>query len=218
VDEDGKPEPWAAEIVRRLASYTEYSPTGTGLHVIVRGGLPGGRNRKGPIEMYDRGRFFTVTGRPLPGLPATVEDRGGALAALYRETFGDGQGDTYGALPEPVSPPMGDDEVLALCRGARNAGKFEALYDDGDLDGHGGDHSAADLALIMVMSLYTQDEEQLDRLFRRSALVRDKWTSRPDYRERTIRFALSADREYYGAEREWPTVTFIDDMRDGYDK
>ena len=44
--------------------------------------------------------------------------------------------------------------------------------------------------------------------------MREKWTSRPDYRERTIRFALTADRGYYGAEREWPTVVMIDDMRD----
>ena len=53
---------WAREIVAALDSYTEVSPSGTGLKVIVRGALPGGRNRKGEIEMYDRARFFALTG------------------------------------------------------------------------------------------------------------------------------------------------------------
>ena len=50
------------EIVRTLDSYTEMSPSGEGLHVIVRAKLPGPGRKKSWIEMYDRGRFFTVTG------------------------------------------------------------------------------------------------------------------------------------------------------------
>ena len=60
--ETGAVEPWAVEIVRRLASYTEVSPSGTGLHIIVKGQLPPGRRRKGHIEMYSSGRFFTMSG------------------------------------------------------------------------------------------------------------------------------------------------------------
>jgi hypothetical protein len=200
---------FVAAAVTSLDSYTEYSPSGDGLHVIVRGELPGGRNRKGSVEMYDRGRFFTVTGRPLPGRPPTVEDRHEALAALHRETFGGAAED--GELAEPVSPAMEDDEVLERCRRAKNAEKFAALFDDGDLDGYGGDHSAADQALVGMLSFYTQDPEQLDRLFRQSELVREKWTSRPDYRERTINKALTRDRDYYGAEREYPAAGFVED-------
>ena len=57
--------PWATEIVAALASYTEITPSGRGLHIIVRGRLPPGRRRQGPIEMYDSGRFFTMTGHCL---------------------------------------------------------------------------------------------------------------------------------------------------------
>lgn len=63
--ETGVIEPWAVEIIRKLNGYTELSPSGTGVHVIVRGKLPEGRRRKGNVEMYDSGRFFTVTGRAL---------------------------------------------------------------------------------------------------------------------------------------------------------
>lgn len=61
--ETGEIEPWALNIVHNLNGYTELSPSGTGVHVIVGALLPPGRCRKGGIEMYDRGRYFTVTGR-----------------------------------------------------------------------------------------------------------------------------------------------------------
>ena len=65
--ETGEVEPWAAEIAAELDSYTEISPSGTGVHIIARGRLPEGRRRKGRVEMYDQGRFFTVTGHVLGG-------------------------------------------------------------------------------------------------------------------------------------------------------
>ena len=67
--ETGEIEPWAWEIIEELDSYTEISPSGTGVHVLVRGKLPEGRNRKGRFEAYDRGRYFTVTGKHLAGTP-----------------------------------------------------------------------------------------------------------------------------------------------------
>lgn len=54
--------PWAAEIVRALNSYTEVSPSGTGVKIYVRAKLPPGGNRRGQVEMYDCKRFFCVTG------------------------------------------------------------------------------------------------------------------------------------------------------------
>lgn len=72
VDLDGAVDPetgevavWAQQIIEGLAGYTELSPSGKGLHIIVRGELPGGGNRKGPLEMYDKKRFFTMTGHVL---------------------------------------------------------------------------------------------------------------------------------------------------------
>jgi primase-polymerase (primpol)-like protein len=63
IDENGEVEPWALEIVRRLDSYTEFSPSGHGLHIFVRASLPEGGRKKGQVEMYDQARYFTVTGR-----------------------------------------------------------------------------------------------------------------------------------------------------------
>ncbi len=72
VDLDGAVDPqtgevvvWAEMVIEGLDGYTELSPSGTGVHVLVRGELPGSGNRKGPLEMYDKKRFFTTTGHVL---------------------------------------------------------------------------------------------------------------------------------------------------------
>ena len=60
--ETGVVEPWAQEIAEDLDGYVEVSPSGTGLHIIVRGKLPIGNNRRGQIEAYSSERYFTMTG------------------------------------------------------------------------------------------------------------------------------------------------------------
>jgi primase-polymerase (primpol)-like protein len=97
------------------------------------------------------------------------------------------------------SAGVSDEQVLEACRRAENAMKFEALYDRGDVRAyHGGDDSVADLALLGILSFYTQDETQLERLFSSSALGRrEKWRRRDDYRKRTIGRALAGAGEVY---------------------
>jgi hypothetical protein len=100
----------------------------------------------------------------------------------------------------PGSPPVSDDEVIELCRNAKNGPKFERLFYHGDLSEYGDDDSRADQGLVSIMAFYTQDQEQLDRLFRRSALYRpERWGRRQDYRLRTIQKALSDLTETYTA-------------------
>ena len=82
-----------------------------------------------------------------------------------------------------------DDDVIRLARDAKNSAKFEALW-LGDVSGYPSD-SEADQALISLLAFYTQDEEQLDRLYRQSSLCRQKWLERPGYGRSTIEKALS---------------------------
>src|SRR5439155_18077276 len=76
-------EEWALEIVCALDSYTEISPSGRGLHTFARCELPIGPLRKGKIEIYADGRYFTVTGQHLEGTPRSIEERTNQLAALH---------------------------------------------------------------------------------------------------------------------------------------
>jgi len=57
----------AKEIVKQLNSYTEVSQSGTGLHIFIKGTLPPSGRKKDHIEMYEYGRFFTMTGNRLKG-------------------------------------------------------------------------------------------------------------------------------------------------------
>jgi hypothetical protein len=63
---DGFLSPLACDILKRCKSYTEYSRSGKGVHIYLRGQLPfGGRNNGNDVEIYQTGRFFIVTGRKL---------------------------------------------------------------------------------------------------------------------------------------------------------
>src|SRR5258708_6292096 len=77
IDENGQLSPYAQYVVKLLNSYTEYSPSDTGLHIWARGSIPNniGSNVEADgdkrIEMKDRGGYFTVTGKHLAGTPTT---------------------------------------------------------------------------------------------------------------------------------------------------
>jgi len=89
---------------------------------------------------------------------------------------------------------LSDEEIVSLARSASNGSKFEALW-GGDTSGYASP-SEADLALMGILGFYTQDEEQLYSLVRKSGLYRPKW-DRPDYRRGTIGRALGGLTETY---------------------
>jgi primase-polymerase (primpol)-like protein len=83
---DGSPRLCAQVILEQLASYSEISPSGRGAHVILKGTLPPGRNRRTfpcglGFEAYGRLRFFTITGAHLAGIPTKIEDRQAELTS-----------------------------------------------------------------------------------------------------------------------------------------
>ena len=58
----GKIATWALKIIKDFDSYTEISPSKTGLKIFIKGKLPGGGIKTKHVEVYDKLRFFTVTG------------------------------------------------------------------------------------------------------------------------------------------------------------
>jgi hypothetical protein len=122
-----------------------------------------------------------------------IAERTAELAAFYAETFGADAKDRS-PLSGAGSAGLSDDDVIARAREAANASKFLTLW-AGDTSAYGGDDSAADLALLSLLAFWTQDADQLDRLFRRSGLYREKW-DRSDYRLRTINKALQREEVY----------------------
>lgn len=70
-------------IAHALESYTEWSPSGDGIRIFVRGMLPPGRRVRGWIEMYSDKRFLTVTGHRLDWASPTVDERADRLMTLH---------------------------------------------------------------------------------------------------------------------------------------
>jgi AAA domain len=171
--ENGMIESWAQVIIEEINSYSELSPSGRGFHIWIRGTLPEGRRRAGQVEMYDKDRYFTVTGDHLEGTPETINERD--LRSLHSrlETLD----------PANRKPPR---SVTSADTGASRfeslmAGRWEGLYKS---------QSEADLAFcIRLAKKHNCDPQKIESEFRRSGLYRDKW-ERQDYREGTLKKAL----------------------------
>jgi primase-polymerase (primpol)-like protein len=173
--ETRKVEPWAFEILQKFKSYSEFSPSGQGIRIFVKGTLPNGirGKKKGNIEVYSASRYLTVTGHRLKNAPLTIESRQAEIDWLFQKFFTEPKK----AKPKPSAGNGAwngsDDELLLKTFVAENGDKVQRLF-DGDISDYAS-QSEADLGLCSLLGFWAQDESQLDRLFRRSALMRDKW-------------------------------------------
>jgi hypothetical protein len=197
VDPDsGQLAPWAQAHVAALASYTERSPTDTGLHVLVEGVLPPRGRKKDHVEMYSYARFFTMTGRHLAHTPPTIQARQEALTTLHTAIFGPQP--APGQAHHLVSITLEDTALLTKAGAAKNGAKFTRLW-AGEGTGYASP-SNADMALCCQLAFWTQDPAQLDRLFRQSGLLRPKWDEQrgaQTYGARTVQEALARQVEHY---------------------
>ena len=219
---DGKLSDFAASVVARLDSYTELSPSGTGVHIFVKAKLPPKGNRvtgENAIEMYGNGRFFTITGRALFGTLATIEERQREIDALHGETFGEPElppvlneedpGPEFSESQSEEAEPSAEfsiDGRLKKIRASKSGPAFEKLYDDGDLSAHGGDHSAADFALLCLLAFwFGKNPTLMEQVFTDGKLgQREKWRERADYREESIANAIKATAKVYEPSKHLP--------------
>ena len=201
-------DPWARNIVDRLASYTEISPSGTGLRIFVYAKLPPKDRKIGNFECYESGRYLTVTGDHLPGTPLTIERRQDQLTAIHTEVFAErNQRRTKQTRRPPHAAPVNleDDDLLEIMWAAKNGDSVQRLY-HGDFSGYPS-QSEADLALASHLVFWSGgDPGRVDRLFRGSDLFRPKWDERrgaQTYGERTIDTAFQGVSEFYTGHSNW---------------
>ena len=173
LDDAGRITGEAQRYIILFNSYTEYSPSGTGLHVIVKGKLLKGGRKKGNYECYDSGRFFTVTSKRLEDTPLTVESRQQELDQFHLEIFGQ-QIPAMATITTSTVTSFSEDEIIARAKAAKNGDKFNALW-EGNIDGYFSS-SEADLALCGILAYWTNNNAGLiDTMFRKSRLYREKW-------------------------------------------
>lgn len=202
-------DPFIKLLLERFQSYTEWSVSGTGIHIYGQcdlSKLPVSKTKDGKLkidsaryyvknpnnqlELYIGGltnRFAVFTGNVIADKPLAV------CTEALRTTFNKDM-----RKKEPVrfsekrdSGSEEDFDLICSLRKQKNGEKFKKLFDLGDFSDYGS-QSEADAALCALIAFRTgNDPERIDRIFRDSALYRQKW-EREDYRTATIQYGIDA--------------------------
>ena len=186
--------PWAQEIITSLSSYSEYSPSKLGVHILTQAILPGTGRKAGDIELYSQDRFFTITTDHVQGTPTAIAHRQEAIDALYHHVAPPGAerdsqntrvGVGSGAALTELPPEAGNDPVLQQLLAGESAGYPSP--------------SSADFVLVLKLLHWTGDNVALTRkLFLESGLYREEKTERKTgtttYLDMTIQNALKKRR------------------------
>lgn len=199
--------PFAQEIVDRMDTYTEISPSGTGIRIISY--TPGLKydkekyyfnNRELGLEIYVAGetnRFVTLTGDVIHG--NDIEERTEETQLILDEYMLRTSVTQNYAADAPGSF-LSDESVINKALVSRQADKFAALS-EGKWQTRYDSQSEADLAFAAILAFWCGgDKEQMDRLFRSSGLYRPKWDERRGamtYGEMTIAKAVSMCSSFY---------------------
>ena len=156
-----------------------------------------------------------MTGNHLFATPEDVCDRSGALTTIHRMSVAQttDESPSYTVRDEESAPlqnsnssSLNDDRLLQKARLAKNGEKFTALW-EGHTHGYES-HSKADMALCCLLAFWTGNgASRMDRIFRRSGLMRPKWdevhyADGATYGERTVERACERVSEQYSKSSE----------------
>ena len=213
-DDNGNLTEWGRDIVETMNSYTEYSPSGRGLHIIFKGEILSELveaktqgTKVGNIELYYSGRFFTVTGKHYGKPKPVIEATEGARKIFERYLIQKPRENANKSLPSStvkeikvnVAGQNSGDLLEIMFSNPVNGDEIRRLY-NGDISGYPS-HSEADFALCSHLAFYTGNNAgEIDRIFRKSGLMREKWNENhggKTYGEKTIENAIAGTNKSY---------------------
>ncbi|MCH4447332.1 phage/plasmid primase, P4 family [Staphylococcus haemolyticus] len=195
-----------SEFNEAFKSYTEVSPSGNGLHIIVKGKIPGNRRRKGNIEMYDSGRFFTMTGKNIGKYKDVTEVSEQVFKIIYNKYLPDNtiKYPTTNNYQENIHN-LSEIDVINEIYNSKQAKLFDDLM-KGNYEPYYTSHSEADMALANILAFWcAKDYSQMDSIFRQSNLYRDKWDEKrknSTYGEQTLFKAINEVNNIYTPKQE----------------
>ena len=186
--------PEVEAFVDKAETYVEISPSGTGLHVILKlaASLKLERNRSGNYECYTENRYFTFTSNPWTAsfpVRTVTPDEAEELLRLLGYPWKEKERPL--PVPQRDGTTTDDAELLKKMFSSKHGAKIKALY-DGDISQHGDDDSAADAALCSHLAYWTDgDAVRVLSMWRASPLgTRSKTQERTDYQKLTVDFAM----------------------------
>jgi hypothetical protein len=209
--EDGALHPDVEEFVKKANTYTEISPSGTGLHLLFQKTskieLLANKHHfdNYAIEIYSTGRYFTFTesehklSKELRTI--TPDD---FIALLSTIGYPWKKSEPAYELVQPTAHSLDDSALLDKMFASKNGTRIKKIW-DGDASEYNQDYSSADHALCMHLAFWTgKNYQQIEKLWLSSPLgQRKKTQEREDYRQRTLHSAISNTNEVYTAPRQY---------------
>lgn len=215
----------AKDIINTVDSYTEFSQSGSGIHIICYGKLPeGGRRRKGNVETYEVGRYFIMTGNTIDDGHLDIEERTQELAIIHEKYLASNKPKKSNSTSSVELLDLSESEIIDKACNAKNGFLFKSLM-DGTWSSNYGSQSEADLAIANLLAFWTgKNALMMDSIIRKSSLYRDKWDERhgaDTYGNITIRKAIADTVEVYTPGRQQKNKSITSepppDMDFGYD-
>ena len=158
-------------------TYMEVSQSGTGIHAIFKGKIPGKRRRKGNYEMYQTGRFFALTGNniiPDPTIKSMSDDE---MKTLYEFLFGKDNIVQLHSESDNITPvDLSVAEIIKRAENSAKTGTRFTMFMKGGWEQFYASHSEADMAFANDLAFWTgRDFHKMDTIFRNSSLMREKF-------------------------------------------
>jgi len=164
-----------------LQTYMEISPSGNGVHLIVKGKLPAGKRKKGNVEMYDTDRYFTMTGNQLGDYDEVNSNVDKPLERLHTKYLGADNSvnavfSSFDAIPS-YGNGLDAEAVLQALKTSKNGDKWIDLLINGDWQKYGYDsRSNAEYAVVGQLGFFSNyDKHVMDEIFQSSILIDEKW-------------------------------------------
>src|SRR5699024_3177252 len=197
----GSSENIVSEFYEAMNSYAEISPSGNGIHIILKGSIPGERRRKGNVEMYDSGRFFTMTGNTLGKYTHINRASESAIERIYKKYIEPKSNVIQFENREPgISHDLSEMEIVSRILESKQGDLFKLFMNNGWKEKYES-QSEADLAFANILAFWcARDFSKMDNLFRQSSLYRKKWDEvrgKTTYGEATLYKAINDTHSTY---------------------
>ena len=188
-------------------TYMEVSQSGTGIHAIFKGKIPGKRRRKGNYEMYQTGRFFALTGNniiPDPTIKSMSDDE---MKTLYEFLFGKDNIVQLHSESDNITPvDLSVAEIIKRAENSAKTGTRFTMFMKGGWEQFYASHSEADMAFANDLAFWTgRDFHKMDTIFRNSSLMREKFDEKHGavtYGTSLLNKAINETRNIYNPESD----------------
>ncbi|KDE71758.1 hypothetical protein FUSO7_09585 [Fusobacterium necrophorum BFTR-2] len=210
-----------ADFLRGISTYAEISPSKTGLHFIGIGEVPGMRKRYKNLEIYDKDRFFTVTGNVIKDRDRSkIENIDSDLKPLYEKYMPKINVINSENKRNQITTFLKDDQDIV--EKLFDRGYFSYTGEDlrriyyGNYESYFNSRSEADFFMLQRLLYYTADVEQAISLMENSGLKREKWYKRrgnTDYIHYIADKAISSINQFYDWGKEKPLKDKAEEKR-----